>query len=151
MNAFADALEAAARRWLGTPWCANSAAPGPAGGVACHRLPCELYRAAGVWPEGLAVPAGSPNEGRHAGSSPIPAWLDAQPEFARLQGGDAHAAGVLLGFSLHGACVAHLGVVLAGRRFIHVLQHRSTVIDLLDDPTWARRRRAAWRLAVLPV
>jgi hypothetical protein len=142
-------LQFEAGGWIGTPWCANSAVKGPRGGVACHRLPREIYVAAGWLPQDFPIVSGSPNEGRHEGASPIADWLDGRREFERVLGvkelrEKAVGPGSLLGFRLGSKGVGHLGVMLTGMQFIHVLQHKHTAMDRIDDPTWLRRLEKVW-------
>jgi cell wall-associated NlpC family hydrolase len=135
-------LAHAASHWRGTPWCANSDAPGPRGGVSCHNLPRTLYIASGALTDAFPKTIGYPN--RHARLSVIEPFLNSRPEFMRvplngLQPGD------LLGLRLY-HCLDHLGVLLNLSDFIHVLAHKFVTVDsLTQDPTWSRRLLAAWR------
>lgn len=136
------ALAAEAERWRGTPWCANSDAPGPQGGVSCHNLPRAVYIATNALTESFPKIVGYPN--RHAKQSVIEPFLDSRPEFIRVEPSEIRP-GDLLGLNIF-RCVDHLGVLLNGSDFIHVLMHKLTTIDsLTHDPTWSSRLSAAWR------
>ena len=141
-----DALEAAARGWHGTPFCARSAVRGA--GVSCHRLVAELYREAGVLPPEVEIPDGSPLWSRAQDRSPMREWLDSGPgarwftpvTVAGVQPGD------LLGFRI-GRCVHHLAIALRGDRIVHATEgHGARVVDHIPD-TWRRRLVVAWRPA----
>ena len=138
------ALDAAMRRWLGTPWAANSAACGVRGGVSCHNLPRALYIEVGFLTAEFPVMIGDPEGTRHSRQSVIGPWLDARPEFLRLAPGAAIRPGDLLGLRIF-RCLDHLGVAGSGHQFVHVLQHKNTSLDPLIDPTWSTRILAVWR------
>ncbi len=145
MRPSAGQLEQVAAGWLGTPWCANSAAKGPMGGVACHNLPRAILVEAGWLPETFPVVEGDPNSTQSSEGSVIARWLDGRQEFARvpvtlslLKPGD------LIGIRIRRQ-VDHLGLCLGGVRFIHVLKHKKAAIDRVTDPTWGVRILAVWR------
>ena len=140
------ALAASAEAWLGTPWCANSAARGPRGGVACHNLPRAIYLESGFLSESFPALVGDPNPSRFSRVSAMETWLDARPEFARLTGFELAQLqpGDLIGLSI-GNCVNHLGVVLPGGDFIHVLMRKNTDLDQYATPPWSQRLTAVWR------
>jgi len=140
-----EALRTAARQWLGTPWAANSAAPGSNGGVSCHRLPHALLIGTGALPPEFAVPTGDPNATRHATDSRIARWLENCPEFQAVPLPGAIGAGDLLGFRIH-RCLDHLALALNPECFVHVLRHQRTTLGCLTDPTWASRLVGVWRL-----
>lgn len=130
-------LEAAARAWEGTPFCANSAVLG--GGVCCHRLCCELYTGAG-WLPALTVPAGAPTAQGRA----MVEWLDGAGSafFSRVFG--EVEPGDLLGFRIRGE-IRHLGVALPGGRLAHsTIGPGATIAPNLPRPL-ARRLGGVWR------
>ncbi len=140
------------QRWIGTPWCANSEVPGERGGVSCHNLPRAIYVATGVLDESFPRIVGFPN--RHARESVMERFLDSRPELRRLLLETSNAKpetirpGDLLGLRLC-RCIDHLGLALGSHEFIHVLMHKRTTIDRLDDPTWSSRLLAVWRPVIL--
>ncbi len=140
-----EALHRAARQWIGTPWAANSAAPGPGGGVSCHRLPHALLVATGALPSEFKVPVGNPNDTRHAPESTIAGWLEGCPEFQPIPVSGRFKTGDLLGFRIH-RCLDHLALALTPDSFIHVLRHQRTTLGCLTDPTWKSRLLGVWRL-----
>jgi len=140
-----EALHQAARQWLGTPWAANSAAPGPGGGVSCHRLPHAVLIEIGALPEGFKVPVGNPNATRHSTESFIAPWLENRPEFQAVSVSGAVRTGDLLGFRIY-RCLDHLGLAFDPIHFVHVLRHQRTTVGCLTDPTWASRLLGVWRL-----
>lgn len=133
------ALDAAAARWEGTPFCANSAVRG--GGVCCHRLCGALYAEAG-WTPPLDLPGGSPT----AHGAAIAQWLDG-PEgsalFRRVPVGE-RAPGDLVGFALRGS-VRHLGILLSRGRFVHSTIGTGARIAPNIPPAFAKRIAAVWR------
>ncbi len=138
------ALDAACRRWVGTPWVANSDACGPRGGVSCHNLPRAIYIEAGFLTPAFPRMVGDPEGTRHRKQSVMEPWLDARPEFIRLDRGAAICAGDLVGIRIF-HCIDHLGVVGGDHKFLHVLQHKNAARDGLVDLTWSTRILAVWR------
>lgn len=148
-------LVEAASAWRGTPWCANSEAIGPRGGVACHNLPRALYIACGALPDTFPRMIGDPVSTRRARGSVMADFLDSRPEFSRVGRGSPSPPladllpGDLLGLRIY-RHVDHLGVLLnngpCGTHFVHVLMHKLTTFDDLSDPTWSSRVLAAWRI-----
>ncbi|HVU27065.1 MAG TPA: hypothetical protein VHG71_04935 [Verrucomicrobiae bacterium] len=131
--------------WLGTPWAANSAAKGERGGVSCHNLPIALYKACGHLTEAFPVVVSDPNVTRHKKQSVMEPFLDARPEFRRLNlEKEFLCIGDLIGLRIY-HCTDHLGVLEEGAHFIHVLMHKKTAVDSLIDPTWRTRLTTAWR------
>jgi cell wall-associated NlpC family hydrolase len=133
-----------ADKWRGTPWMANSSARGQ--GVSCHNLPRSLYLECGALRETFPVVVGDPNGSRHSKKSEMEPFLDARPEFVRLQTSDLRTleAGDLLGLRIYHCC-DHLGVYLGNGVFVHVLMHKKTDFDLAHSPPWQQRIVAAWR------
>lgn len=133
-----------AEQWLGTPWCANSSARGERGGVSCHNLPRAILMECGALPKDFPVIKGDPTSSCHSNVSTIVAAMDSQPAFSQIPLSDL-APGDLVGIRIR-RCVDHLGLVLPGRNFIHVLMHKTTMIDPWHVPPWAQRIEAAWRV-----
>lgn len=140
-----DALEKAAREWVGTPFVANSRIQGPHGGTCCHMLAEQLYIAAG-YPLGFDVPAGSMRWSSVSTVSLIAQFFDERPDiFQRVDlAAIEMMPGDVIGFRI-GGCVHHVGVVLRGGKFVHCMRGLGTKIFNLNDPTYARRIDIIWR------
>lgn len=110
-------LEEAAMKWVGTPWCDNSAVVGR--GVCCHLLMREVYRDAG-WLPGLEVPLGSAQAARWSNESPILAWLRGPGSqwFTEAPGDELMTGDTIL--LRCGHVPHHMGLVLADDRVLHV-------------------------------
>ncbi len=141
----------ASAKLFGTPWAANSDAPGS--GIACHNLPRRIYIESGFLPETFPRINGTPDIAAH---QPImEEFLDKCFDFARIpvdglkfQTGDL--LGLWLAADVHGRRVKsrhtnHLGVVLRDGWFMHVLAHKKSDRDLIAVPPWSNRIVAAWR------
>lgn len=120
-------LEAESFRWVGTPWCDNSAVLGQ--GVCCHLLIREVYRGAGWLPD-LDVPAGSAAAAKWSNESPILDWFRGPGSrwFAELP---ADADAIMPGDTLLFTCghvPHHLGLALVGERVLHVTSTRGVRI-----------------------
>lgn len=128
-----SALDAAAERWVGTPWCDNSATVGK--GACCHRLMAAIYQESG-WLPAFDVPDGSATAARWLNTSPILDWFR----------GPGHAwFDEVLGNPIPGDALLirtkhvphHLVLVLSGQRFVHVTHDHGVQIAPLN-PVWRR-------------
>ena len=139
-----DAIEAAAKRWDGTPFCAGSATVGA--GVCCHRLVAEIYSEAGLLPTDAEIPGGSPLWSRAQGLSPMCDWLTTGAGvqwFAPVLTSEAQP-GDLLGFVI-GRCIHHLAIALRDGRIVHATDgHGARIVEHIPN-AWRRRLAAAWR------
>lgn len=135
-----ERLVLSAQKWMGTPWMANSSSIGR--GVSCHNLPRTLLIEAGALPIDTPVIVGKPN--RFAKVSDIATLLDSMKEFKRVELDDQFAPGDVIGIRIY-RCIDHLGLMLDGGRFIHVLMHKKTDIDWVAVPPWQQRIEMAWR------
>ena len=148
-----QALQDEARRWPGTPYCSNSDAPGQRGGVSCHNLPRAVLVNAHCLPSSFPKVQQTLNATRHATESLIEPFMDARPEFMRINPlEEAVIVGDVLGFRVF-KCLDHLGLCVGGdRSFLHVLDHKHACVDFLADPTWGSRLLAVWRpIELLPL
>jgi hypothetical protein len=144
-----DRLVATANEWIGTLWFANSACKG--GGVSCHNLPREIYVECGALPKSFPKIAGDP-KGVTANNE-MEIFLDGRPEFKRVERADRQPGDLIglwlpmdsVGRRVKERCVNHLGVVLPGDRFIHVLLHKRTCRDDCNVPPWQQHIVANWR------
>ncbi|HZQ46701.1 MAG TPA: NlpC/P60 family protein [Verrucomicrobiae bacterium] len=140
-----EALFAAAQRWHGTPWRANSQAQGVRGGVSCHNLPRAIYIECGALSKEFPPIVGDPNATKHKKVSVMEPMVDAMPEFRKLDmQREAMKPGDLLGLRI-GHCLDHFGLLLQGNMFIHVLMHKNTDFDWINTHPWEQRLLAAWR------
>jgi hypothetical protein len=139
-----------AAKWKDTPWRANSASKGI--GVSCHNLPREIFIGCGAFPADFPKIEGTPNDA--SAKNIMEPFLDARKELVRLNEGERLQAGDLIGLWLvrdaqGNRCrtrhVNHLGVVLGGGWFVHVLMHKRTDFDLHNVSPWLERIVAAWR------
>lgn len=144
-------LTAEAHAWLGTPWSANAASPGRRGGVSCHNLPRAILMASGALAPDFPVLIGDPTGSRHTKVSVLEPWIDAWPSFARVPHADLRLLqpGDLIGLRI-AHCLDHLGLILTGENFIHVLAHKNTSLDPYQVPPWSQRILAAWRPLEVP-
>lgn len=146
-------LEAEVQRWLGTPFRADSAAPGAAGGVDCVRLIDELNAGAGPGPR-FHFPRKPLDWTAHSKVSLIELWLDGAADdprsqelarhFRRLQDGEQIRPGDLITFRIHHAA-QHCGMALGPASFCHVMWHSAVTISSLEDPTFASRLSRVYR------
>jgi len=138
------ALDCAARSWLGTPFCPNSAVRGPQGGVSCQKLVAEIYFAAGFI-EPLPIPDAAMSHARSNILSLLESFMATRPEFERLAPyPDKILAGDLVGFRI-GRTVHHCAVALGSGQFIHAVETLGVCISHFSDPTWFGRLGALWR------
>ena len=133
-----DALETAAKKWLNTPWRLNWAIPGPQGGVSCSRQAFHEYV-----DSGFLTPVELPRDNLRALTLGLVKNLRDffPPEVSRrflvienptkgdLQPGDL----ILL---RQDGSTLHLGVMLQGGRFSHVLRGTGSIISSIYDPTY---------------
>lgn len=130
-----------ALQWKGTHWMANSEALQI--GVSCHNLPRSLYIEAGFLTQSFPKITGTPNESRFAKESKIEQFIGTRQEFVRTEV-NALMPGDLIGLRIQ-RVTDHLGIVLPGGKFIHVLMHKMTCIDLHHVYPWSSRITAVWR------
>ncbi len=133
--------------WMGTPWCANSAAKGERGGVSCHNLPRQIYVECGALAKDFPVVVGSPAQSKHNKVSVIEQFIDSREEFWRMRDDEVLLPGDLIGIRIC-RCVDHLGVVLNDNSFVHVLMHKRTCADSFRVPPWSQRILAKWRINI---
>lgn len=119
-------LLAAAHAWEGTPFFANSEAPGAGGGVDCIHLLRGIFVALGVV-EPLAIPHQTMDHGQHSDRSLLieafETWPQLTARFVRLP--DCSPANLLAGdvlCFLNGRAAHHGGVYLGNDWFLHALK-----------------------------
>jgi hypothetical protein len=131
------ALTAAAARWVGTPFRENSAVCGKGGGVSCHNLAAVLYFETGCM-SCFDVPRGRVRDFLHKGAGDaIIGYLDAHLEgrFQAVPVTEPTLPGDMV-VMREGKTAKHVGVVIAGGAFVHVLLFRGVMISRLDDSTY---------------
>jgi cell wall-associated NlpC family hydrolase len=134
-------LTETARRWLGTPFHPHACIPNV--GVDCVNLMAAIFTESGAL-DGWEFPAYTMDGGDHRDASQVLDWLDDHPRFQRLPTGEAVQPGDLLSFRL-GRVPHHVGLLLAGNRFIHALRNYGVIESQLDDPTFGKRLVAVYR------
>lgn len=134
-------LVAEAESWRGTPFAPNSSAK--CIGVSCHNLAGELYRACG-YPRPLELPDVPIAHARFSTTSFVTAWFASREDFQPVPITGSLFPGDVLGFKI-GRTVHHLGVLLPGNQFVHVLEGLGVMVNSLADPTWYSRLAHVWR------
>lgn len=129
-------LEGCAASWVGTPWRLNSSVRGPRGGVSCSRLAAAIYTTCDFLPafdpprDNLrALVLGLSQNLRDFFPTGIAARFTLLAPAEELLPGD-------LALFRENSSALHLGVVLANRRFVHVLRATGVCISSLDDSTY---------------
>ncbi len=139
-------LRAEARLWLGTPFCLHASARGA--GVDCVHLVHELAQATG-WKHELRPPDYGAQDTLHGGASKLHAYLDEAEHITRVGDYDdarpALQPGDLVTFNI-GRNAHHIGMVLKGDEFVHVMARHVVKTSRLDDPTYGRRAARVYRL-----
>jgi hypothetical protein len=134
-------LDAAAARWIGTPFVSNSCSVGH--GVCCHLLAAAVLEEAGAIPA-RQYPTGSARGAWNARSAIMEQWVDENMTPAlRRCAPDTVMPGDLIGYRV-GAFVHHLGVALSGARVLHAVRPEAGILSL-SDATWGGRIAVVWR------
>lgn len=128
------ALEIESASWIGTPFVENSAAKG--NGVSCHFLAAAIYTATGALPADFRAPRGT---ARGLKRGPALAMLDfvdmaLGEKFSLVECGAQPGDMIVIA---EDGRAKHVGVVLTGRRFVHVLRHVGVRISTMDDSTYS--------------
>lgn len=134
-------LNREAREWVGTPFAPNSASKGR--GVSCQHLAGAIYQACG-YPVPLDIPDVPIAHARFSTSSFVTSYFDARHDFAPVAVSGPLLQGDVLGFRI-GRCVHHIGTLLEGGQFIHVLEGTGAMLATLADATWFSRLENVWR------
>lgn len=137
---------AEAEGWLRTPFCLHAQAKGA--GVDCVHLAHSLAQSAG-WPHALTPPLYTAQDTLHSPDSKLHAYLDAADGIEFIgEYADAAAAlatGDLVTFKI-GKAAHHIGMIVGGRRFVHVMSNHFTCYASLADGTWGKRAARVYRL-----
>jgi cell wall-associated NlpC family hydrolase len=134
-------LEAAARSWLGTPFRANTACPGPDGGVDCVNYIHEVCVAVGVITR-QTLPDYTLDHARHSPHSLLLRWLlnatapglhlILVPPLGRLIPGDLLA--IRTGMLDH-----HLAIVLMDGQCAHAIEGSGPIIHPFEHESFMNR------------
>lgn len=124
------ALESAAAAAVGRPE------------MRCQIAMADLYKAAGLLPADLQIPAGDRDWARAQGRSLIEPWVDACAHFVSI---DAPEPGALLGFRL-GHTMHHVAIALSSGRMVHVFGLHGVQIAPCIPTEWRRRLARQWRV-----
>lgn len=139
-------LDAAAHRWVGTPFGRGKPEPGIR--ATCHGVVAEILRAARLIPQELEVPGGPLRHGHYSDRSLITEWfagpgaqwfVDIEP--------DRHRPGDILGARI-GRCIHHL-ILCIPSGYIHAVDRIGCQIMPALPEQWRRRIEAAWRPRLL--
>ena len=134
-------LAEVARGWLGTPFHPHACIVHV--GVDCVNLLAAIFKETGAldhWEFADYTMDG----GDHRDTSQVLNWLDRHPRFGCLPAEESTQPGDLLCFRL-GRVPHHVGLLIAGNRFIHAIRNYGVIESQLDDPTFAKRFVAAYR------
>lgn len=108
----------------------------------CHVAMADIYKAAGLMPDAIAIPDGSRDWARAQGRGLIEPWVDGSGLFDSIA---AVEPGALIGFRL-GHCLHHVGIALPGGRMVHVFfPHGVRIAPAIPDP-WKQRIAKIWRI-----
>jgi cell wall-associated NlpC family hydrolase len=130
------ALEIEGRSWVGTPFVENSAAKGRDGGVSCHFLAAAIYRETGALPKDFVAPRGTARGLKRGPALAMIDFVDASlgDRFDPVESGPQAGDMIVIAEDER---AKHVGVVLTGRRFVHVLRHVGVRISTMDDSTYS--------------
>ena len=130
-----------AAEWLGTPFAPHAMVR--RAGTDCVHLVAAIYIATDFLTE-FAPPAYALDSGAHAKKSQLTAWLDAHPAFLKLDARSTPQPGDTLCFNM-GLSEHHVGLMLDGSQFIHVLPRRFVLLSSLTEAYYARRIASIYR------
>jgi len=125
----------AARRWVGTPFRENSCVKGAGGGVSCHNLAAALYFETGCM-ACFDVPRGRVRDFLKTGAgNAIVDYLDEHMSgrFVAIKEAPPVPGDLIV---MAEGPRQHMGIVLDGGDFVHVLRFRGVMISRLDDSTY---------------
>ena len=135
-----DALEAAARSWVGTPFCEGTPIKGA--GVSCQHAAAEIYFEAQLIKR-FPVPNGPTRYSAAQTRSLIVEWVQQSGLFVQV--GGPPQPGDLLGFRVLNV-VHHLMIALRGGRGVHCVSGHGVMILPSIPAAWAKRLEFIWRL-----
>ena len=128
------ALELEARSWVGTPFVENSAAKG--NGVSCHFLAAAIYKETGALAQEFNPPRGTARGLKRGPALAMIDFVDASlgDRFSVVESGIQPGDMIVIA---EDGRAKHVGLVLTGRRFVHVLRHVGVRISSLADSTYS--------------
>lgn len=110
----------------------------------CQVAMADLYKAAFLLPQDVAIPNGNRNHSRFSGQSLIREWLEGSGYFTELPATDAQPGDLLvfrLGHSPH-----HVAILLGGGKLVHVFGEHGVQVAPCIPAQWAKRLDSAWRI-----
>lgn len=110
----------------------------------CHVAMADIYKAAGLLPRDLVIPAGNRDWARTEGRSLITPWVESCGWFDAVDVTESEP-GALLGFRL-GHTLHHVAIQLSRGRMVHVFHEHGVQIAECIPPPWAKRLEKVWRL-----
>jgi cell wall-associated NlpC family hydrolase len=134
------ALVTTARSWLGTPFHPNSGERGPKGGVCCHLLVTEIYKACGF--DLREVPMGLARHANVNSVSIMEPFLDTSEKFLRIS--TEPEPGDLLGYKIN-KVIHHVAIMLPQSQIVHALNGFGVIINPYADSSWRKRHAGTWR------
>jgi hypothetical protein len=134
-------LDEVARSWLGTPFRENSSAKGARGAVSCHQLVAAVYKESGFLSADFTPPVGYVHQLKTSAPQAIIDWIDANlsERFSAVEPAGGFLPGDLIALRDDNDVLKHLGIVVSGRSFVHVLRMTGARISHLHDATFAPR------------
>jgi len=135
-------LEAESRRWVGTPFVPFQGVC--QGGCDCVHLVHQLATVCG-FPHELKPPRYTLDATAHREDSQLREYLESIPDCFRLDDGTRLMPGDLVTFIM-GRAPHHLGMLVTPPVFIHSIRGLGATFSQLNDPTYARRQDAVYRL-----
>ena len=113
----------------------------------CQFAMASIYKAAGLLPANLEIPAGPRDAARWANRSLFREWLEGPGAayFTEISGWEVPVAGDLLCFKL-GHFDHHVAIQLGAGRIVHAVPSHGICIAPCIPALWAKRLGSVWRL-----
>lgn len=138
------ALNFHAAELVDTPFAPHAMVPGA--GIDCVHVNAWCYLKTGFL-KTFEPPRYSMDLGDHAKESALIGWLDGRDDFKRIlmpPSAEDPMAGDAICFNM-GMSEHHVGLMINGKQFVHVLPRRRVIISSLVEPAYARRVTAMYR------
>lgn len=131
-----DAAVKQARRWIGTPFYPQQARIGV--GCDCVSMAMEIYKAAGLLPDGLSLPTYSVAQD----GGLVQQWLSTSPYFAPEDGWPKPGSLVTIRI---GKMPHHVGIMEDDHHIINALRRYGVIRSSLRDSTFSSRLAGSWK------